>query len=123
MTKLNDIYTKGNDYFQGNNKFDVHPYPYYDGIYHTVKDIQSLNKRVINKPQSEWEQTENGLIFSKDYAVVDDNLNDDDNVIKTEEYTVILSDTNGNTTNLVMNFVNIPEEDVSSVETVLTPKQ
>lgn len=120
MKRRNDIYNAGNDYCQSSDYFANNTY--YDGIYHLIDNKYSLNARIINKPQSKWEDNPNGLIFSNDYAVIDDNKTTEDES-KPAVYTVVLTDENGNETDLVMNFMNIPEEDVASVETVLIPKQ
>lgn len=117
MKRRNDIYNTGNDYHQGSDYFIEHTY--YDGIFHEIKDESSLNKRVINKLQSDWEKNPNGLIYSKDYAVTADEKQEDDES-KPAVYTVVLTDENGNETELVMNFVNIPSQDVESIETQLT---
>lgn len=118
MKRFNDIYTAGNDYLQ--DKSYVEENTYYDGIYHIVNNVKKLNKRVTNKPQSDWEENPNGFIFSKDYAVIDDGKTTKNDETEHEVFTVALTDENGNETELVMNFVNIPSQDVESIETQLT---
>lgn len=66
MDKRNDIYKAGND----SSREKIFAEPYSDGIFHIVENKYRLNRRIFNKTQAEWKDTENGVLQSPDYATV-----------------------------------------------------